>query len=362
MQDAAGKRVAGYEVGAELGRGGMGVVVAARQSNLDRPVVLKRLRRELADDPGIVERFLNEARTAATVHHPNVATVYDCFRHRSEWYIAQEYVDGVDVGQILAREERLPPRVVTHIALEISRGLEALHHRGTVHRDLKPENVMIGREGQVKLVDFGIARNSSSAGLTRPGTALGTPPYISPEQLNGERGDARSDLFALGVLMYEMLAGKAPYAVPEEEEWASLADAMKRESYPRLRRRISLEDGSRGTRIHRELRRAVHSCLRARPGRRPGSARALNRRLSPMAEGGAEATRTVIAGWAWETGIFQRREAETLILSRPLVERRGRTGKLVLAATMAAAAAAGTWWLAASQSAEWVQLLAQIPD
>ena len=221
---------------------------------------------------------------------------------------------------------------------------------------------MIGREGQVKLVDFGIARNPSCEGLTRPGTALGTPPYISPEQLAGERGDGPSDLFALGVLMYEMLTGQVPYPVPEDDEWASLSASMKKERYTRLRRRLPDDDGVRGSRVPSELRRAVHSCLRAKPARRPISARVLAQRLGSLAGASADHAREEIASWAWESGVFQRREAETLVIARPRSERRAHGLGWAMAAGIAALALAGGWWLTTGWVASWAVVLAQVPD
>ncbi len=344
MEESATRRVAGYELGDELGRGGMGIVFAARHATLGRPAVLKRLRRELVDEPEIVERFLNEASTAAALHHPNVAAVYDCFRHRSEWYIAQEFVDGIDLGQLLERRGSLPPRIVVRVALQLARGLEALHAAGTIHRDLKPANVLISRKGEVKLVDFGIALGATREALTRPGTALGTPPYMSPEQLEGKRVDAQSDLFALGALMYEMLVGTPPYAAPADDEWAVHLSDMKKERFKGLPARVAALDEARGPRIPRELRRLVHSCLRARPARRAGSATALRRRLAAIGGRPSEEENAELAAWAWDVGVFQRREAETLVLATPVASPGRRRPSRLLAVALAGVALVGFWW------------------
>src|SRR5262245_50777111 len=210
--DPNGRKIASYEVEDELGQGGMGVVFLARQPSLERRVVLKTLRRDLAEDPTSEERFTREAQAAATVHHPNVVVVYDCFAWRGERFIAQEHVDGKDAASALTQVERFEPRIVALVALEVARGLEEIHAHGIVHRDLKPANILLGRAGEAKIGDFGIALDARGATLTQTGQSLGTPLYMSPEQLRGARVDARSDLFSLGVVLYEMLTGRAPFA------------------------------------------------------------------------------------------------------------------------------------------------------
>jgi serine/threonine-protein kinase len=151
------RRIGSYDVERELGHGGMGVVYLARQPALDRRVVLKTLRRDLVSEPSIEERFEREAQAAAGVHHQNVVAVYDCFAWRGERFIAQEYVDGADLSSVLGQVRRIDSRVAALIALELVRGLEEIHACGIVHRDLKPSNILLGRGGEAKIADFGIA-------------------------------------------------------------------------------------------------------------------------------------------------------------------------------------------------------------
>jgi len=324
----AGRSVGGFAVERELGRGGMGEVWLARQKSLDRPVALKKLRRDLADDPELLARFEREARAAAAVHHQNVVAVYDCFAHRGDQYIAQEYVDGLDLRSVLARTGALPWRTAAGVALEALRGLEAIHGAGTVHRDLKPANLLLGRRGEVKIADFGIALDAAAAPLTRPGLLVGTPPYMPPESLRGERLDARGDLFSLGVVLYEMLAGALPYAEPEEGSSDTWLSRMQKERYPRLRR------AAPGT--PRWLARAVKQCLRARARQRPAGAAALRRRLERGLERPSpEDTRARLAGFLWERGVFEARRDETVVLVAPAAsgpEPRRRPGWAALAA------------------------------
>ena len=163
MPTQVGRRLGGFTVERELGRGGMGVVVVARQQSLDRLAVLKRIHPELAMDPELEARFEREAIAAARLHHPNVVSVYDRFQYRGAHYIATEYVDGADLGKILGSLSRLPWRIAATIALEIARGLEAIHAEGMLHRDLKPQNLLVGRRGAVKIADFGLALDMSGS-------------------------------------------------------------------------------------------------------------------------------------------------------------------------------------------------------
>jgi len=311
-----GRQIGHYTAFEELGRGGMGVVYLARQKGLERPAVLKKLRKDLAEHAELLRRFEREARAAADVHHHNVVAVYDQFQFRGDHYIAQEYVDGADLAKALDRTGRMPWRIGGLIALEASRGLEAIHGRGTVHRDLKPANLLLGRRGEVKIADFGIALESSGESLTRPGLLVGSPPYMPPEQLLGERVDARGDLFALGVILYEMLAGETPYPEPSDDAAETWLSRMQKERYPRLRRRAP---------VPRSIDRLVRRCLRARPRQRIASVVEVRRALErALGRPSPEDTRAELAAWLWERGVFEARDNETVVLLRPASGPRSR--------------------------------------
>jgi serine/threonine-protein kinase len=320
----AQRRIASYEIEEELAQGGMGVVYLATQPALERKVVLKALRRDLAEDRNHDERFTREARAAAAVHHQNVVAVYDCFAWRGERYIAQEYVDGLDLCSVLAKTRRMPPRVVALVALEVARGLEEVHARGIVHRDLKPSNILLGRGGEVKLADFGIALDGRGPALTQTGHALGTPPYMSPEQLIGARVDYRTDLFSLGLVLYEMLTGERPFAVPEgQSEGEALVHRIEAGRYRSVRRRAP------GTPRH--LARVVHTCLRAKPRRRFPSTSELRRALERKIGSPSPADcRAEIANWLWEQKVFRSSKSRTV--RTPRVVPRRRAGRRALAA------------------------------
>ncbi|MEM7412424.1 MAG: serine/threonine-protein kinase [Myxococcota bacterium] len=307
------RKIGNYEVERELAEGGMGVVYVARQPSLDRPVVLKRMRRELAQNEEAEARFFREARSAAAIHHPNVVCVYDCFAWRGEPYIVCEFVDGLDLASAVAKGGGLPPRIAALIALEVTRGLEELHSRALVHRDLKPDNVLLGRGGEVKITDFGIAHDARARSLTRSGVSLGTPAYMSPEQLRGEKVDARSDLFALGVLLYESLAGRVPFDPrdPNDEETADERSLLQRIEGGHF---VPLRRARRGT--PRALTRFVARCLQPKAKRRPAATadavRALEQILGPTPPAAARAE---IAAWIADAKLLpgrgRTRRAET---------------------------------------------------
>lgn len=309
-----GRVLGPFVVEREVGRGGMGIVLLARQTSLDRPAVLKKLRRDLADHPHLGERFEREARAAAAVHHQNVVAVYDCFRHRGDRYIAQEFVDGADLKSALAKTGAIPWRVAATIALEAARGLEEIHGQGTVHRDFKPANLLLGRRGEVKIADFGIALEASGEALTQPGVVIGSPPYMPPEQMRGDRLDARGDLFAFGSVVYEMLTGRPPYVPALEEETGSLLARMQRERYPRVR--------SLAPRTPRALARLIRGCLRAKPGSRITSTSRVRRQLEALLGRPSPADcRAELASWGWERDVFEAREDETVVrVAAPSVE------------------------------------------
>ena len=339
MSDPAGRVLGNFIVEREIGRGGMGVVWLARQSSLERPVVLKKLRRDLSETPEIHERFEREARAAAAVHHENVVSVYDCFRHRGDAYIAQEYVAGVDLHAAIGRAGPFPPRIAGIIALCLARGLEEIHAQGTVHRDLKPRNVLLGRRGEVKIADFGIALPSVGPALTMPGFALGSPPYMSPEQMQGERVDARSDLFALGIVLYEMLTGETPYPPPSEDDEESLSQRMMKERYVRARR-------ARRS-VPRWLDRLVRGCLRGRARKRIATATAVRRELEERLGRPSPADlRGELASWLWDNQVHETQEGETVVrIVTPSPPARRRGGKWLLAALVCGVTVATLLWI-----------------
>src|SRR5580700_6530764 len=200
-----------YEILKRLGEGGMGAVYKARDHELDRLLALKVIRPELAGRPDILRRFKQELILARQVTHKNVVRIFDLGSADGRKFITMDFIPGQDLKSILVARGKLPPAEVVPIFQQICLGLEAAHVEGVVHRDLKPQNIMVDDANRVWLMDFGLARSMEMAGLTRTGVLMGTPDYMSPEQARAEKVDARSDLFSLGIIVYEMLLGQLPF-------------------------------------------------------------------------------------------------------------------------------------------------------
>jgi eukaryotic-like serine/threonine-protein kinase len=202
-----------YVIQSELGRGAMGVVYKALDSVLERPVAVKTvditLEREYADK--YEKRFYQEARAAGSLNHPNIVTIHDVGKAGDVVFMAMEYIEGVELRTLIGEGQPLRVPQAVSIAAQVAEGLAYAHQRGVVHRDIKPANIMVVAQGPVKITDFGIARMRGARDLTQTGMLLGSPKYMSPEQVIGKRADHRSDIFSLGVILYEMLCGVAPF-------------------------------------------------------------------------------------------------------------------------------------------------------
>ena len=202
-----------YEIISELGQGAMGVVYKAKDPLIDREVAIKTINLSLAQEEReeYEARFYQEAKAAGRLSHPNIVTIYDVGRSEDIAYIAMEYLHGRELRDVLNDNKLLPIDQVLDITAQVALGLSYAHEHGIVHRDIKPSNVMVVRDGHVKITDFGIARMASAAVRTQTGMVLGSPKYMSPEQVMGKLTDQRSDIFSLGVMLYEMLTGQAPF-------------------------------------------------------------------------------------------------------------------------------------------------------
>ena len=202
-----------YVIQSELGRGAMGVVYKATDSVLERTVAVKTvnitLEREYAEK--YEQRFYQEARAAGGLNHPNIVTIHDVGKAGDVVFMAMEYIEGVELRTLIGEGRALRVSQAVSIAAQVAEGLAYAHQRGVVHRDIKPANIMVVANGPAKITDFGIARMRGSGDLTQTGTLLGSPKYMSPEQVIGKRADQRSDIFSLGVILYEMLCGAAPF-------------------------------------------------------------------------------------------------------------------------------------------------------
>lgn len=201
-----------YQVEALLGRGGMGAVYKAREHSLDRHVALKVVPERLNDDSTFIERFRRESRLAARLRHPRIVSVHEVGKLGNFHYFSMDFIEGATLRAVIERRGRLPAEDAISIAAEICRAVAHAHAREVIHRDLKPENVMIDNEGDVFVMDFGLARAATEPGITASGTVMGTPLYMSPEQLGGEEVDERSDIFAIGLILYYCLTGEDLYA------------------------------------------------------------------------------------------------------------------------------------------------------
>lgn len=203
-----------YEMQQRIGRGGMADVYLARDLLLDRLVAIKVLFPEFATDPAFVERFRREAQSAANLTHPNIVSVYDWGRSNNTYFIAMEYVPSRTMAEVLREVGRVSPDKAAEVGIEIASGLEFAHRNNVIHRDIKPGNILVGNNGSLKVADFGIARALGSAAdssLTQVGAVMGTAAYFSPEQAQGGQPDPRSDLYSLGVVLYELIAGRPPF-------------------------------------------------------------------------------------------------------------------------------------------------------
>jgi len=257
-----------FRIEREIGTGGMGTVYLATHLGLERPVAVKIIRREFAGDADVADRFLREARTMAKLRHLNAAMIFDAGnlpdgRH----FIVMEFVEGETLSQALAREGRFSATRAVEIATQICDVLEEAHRLGIVHRDLKPSNILLGKRG-VCVLDFGVAKVLASSAesththaSTGSGQIVGTPRYMSPEQCLGQRVGARSDLYSLGILLYEMLAGRPPFVDPLQSALLVKQATASAPPLPRLRQDIP-----------RPLALAVHTLLAKRPEDRPRTA------------------------------------------------------------------------------------------
>ena len=255
------ERIGNCRIVEEVASGGMAVVYRAVQDPLGRTVAIKALKSSAAMEENVVTRFEREAKSLALLQHENIIHVYDFYRERGALFIVMEYVQGIDLYDLLEKCGRLPYDVAAIIAMQVARALDYVHYRGIVHRDIKPANVMISRQGGTKVMDFGIARDTSFGDLTEAGTGIGTPAYMSPEQVLGDKLDARSDIFSLGVMLYQMVTGKKPFV---EDERRSAMHKIRLEKHVRARK-LNPD-------IPRELERVIDRCLEKQPRERWRSA------------------------------------------------------------------------------------------
>ncbi len=296
---AAGSTFAGrYQVIEELGRGGMGTVYKVLDRKINEEMALKVLRPEIAPNPTAVERFKNELKLARRISHKNVCRLFDLHEESGTLFITMEYVPGEDLDALIGREGRLPIEKACSLAAQIAEGLAQAHRLGVIHRDLKPHNIRIDPERRVRIMDFGIAREVAGPDLTAAGMIVGTPYYMSPEQAAGESADERTDIYALGTILFEMVTGKTPF-----QGESAFSVALKHQTeLPRHPRELRAE-------IPETLDRLIIKCLAKKKEERYQSAEELLAALVPLAKGEISITANVPGK---KTAAFSAREREYL--------------------------------------------------
>ncbi len=268
-----------FQLDRKLGQGGMATVYLARDLRLNRPVAVKILHGQYASDEQFLRRFKHEADAAAQLGHPNIVRVYDVGNDGDLHYIVMEYVAGSDLKEIISLEGPLPVGRTLKMIQQIAEALEAAHHNGLVHRDVKPQNVLIDSEDRVHLSDFGIAKSDRSSAYTDPGTTFGTADYLAPEQAQGLGATPRSDIYALGVVTYEMLTGRLPFTGD-----TPLAVAMQHvQAPPPPPRQFNPA-------IPPQLEAIILNAMSKDPSQRPASARAFAEQLRAYRDRGSQAT------------------------------------------------------------------------
>ena len=273
-----GKTIGRFKIIGEIGRGGMGVVYKAIQISLNRTVALKMLPTQMALSQEFRERFEREARILARLNHKNIVHIYDLEELKGAYFIVMEYIEGESLAKIIASRAPLPTSFIKKVAMGVTSALSAAHKAGIIHRDIKPENVMIDSYGEVKVMDFGIARAADQTCKTRSGIRLGTPEYMSPEQAKGLQVGPPSDLYSLGIVLYEMACGKVPFT-GEDSLGIALKHIQEEPAPP----------SSLNPRIDADLEKVILKSLEKEPSSRYGDAdelyKALDRIAVPEEEG-----------------------------------------------------------------------------
>ena len=266
-------RIGNFEIVTKLGEGGMGEVYKGIDILLDRQVAIKALRPELAARPEIVERFLSEAVALAKLNHPNIATLYSFFQENDRYYMVLEFVAGEPLDKLIGRYHTLPWMDAVDLARQALAGLSHAHHEGIIHRDIKPGNMMLTKNLQLKLMDFGIARILQTARMTKTGHLIGTLEYMSPEQIQGQEVDPRSDIYSLGIVLYEMLSGRLPFQATTD--YALIRQQVESVPLPVIKL---------ATDIPARLNSAVMTALAKTPGERYDNATAFANELAEIVD------------------------------------------------------------------------------
>src|SRR5229473_971853 len=294
MTLASGTRLGPYEILAPIGAGGMGEVYRARDTRLGRDVALKILPESFSRETDRLHRFEQEARAVAALNHPNILAVFDIGQHNGSPFLVSELLEGESLRAVLDRGA-LPQRKTIEYGVQIAHGLAAAHEKGIVHRDLKPENVFVTKDGRIKILDFGLAKLAQTAGadsdevtLTSPhtvvGVVMGTASYMAPEQVRGEAADPRTDIFAFGAVLYEMLSGVRAF---RRDTAAETMTAVLKDDPPEL--------SDPGHMVSSTLERIVRRCLEKSPDQRFQSARDLSFALSALSGTETSAVRRAVA-------------------------------------------------------------------
>ncbi len=255
------RKVGSCEILRELGRGGMGVVYQAHQPDLDRTVAIKELPAELAKKKEFSERFRREGKAYAQLRHQAIVAVHDFIEKSDALYLITEFVDGADLAKLLKQGGPLPPACAAVVGAKVAEALDYVHFHKLLHRDIKPANIMVTRDGDVKLMDFGIAKDQTADDLTREGLLVGSPSYLAPEVLATGKADPRSDIWALGVTLYELCCGEKPFAAGTTDE---LFKNILRGRYVPLR--------AKAPHVQKRFAMAIERCLAKKPaGRWPNA-------------------------------------------------------------------------------------------
>jgi serine/threonine protein kinase/tetratricopeptide (TPR) repeat protein len=263
-----------YQIIEELGKGGMGKVYKALDKEINAKVALKLIKPEISADDKTIERFRNELRIARDVSHKNVCRMYDLNKEEGSYFITMEYVSGEDLRSFIRRSRQLAVGTAITIAKQVCEGLSEAHKSGVVHRDLKPSNIMIDKEGNARIMDFGIARSLKAKGITREGVTIGTPEYMSPEQVEAKETDQRTDIYSLGVILFEMVTGRRPF---EGDTPLSIAVKQKTEPPPDPR--------DFNAQVPEVLTRVIHKCMEKDKESRYQSAGEVRSELMRIEEG-----------------------------------------------------------------------------